>query len=212
MVPNRLKRAKLRRIALSAAGVLAVLLPACGMFGNGGSSNDMEAVRPEEDMVITRQIDPLNSFVVFTGQAGSDAYQGKFEGVQGTVTFPENAAEGDLTGATVRVTMQTDLLRTQHNSLSSRLLGGDFLDAKEHPTVEFSSESIRKKADGEYAVDGLLTLKGKEQQLEFDARLNKDVLLLTTVVDRDSFDLGTSEENQLLAPIIPVEARITLLP
>jgi polyisoprenoid-binding protein YceI len=183
-----------------------VLLAGCSWLSRSGSPADNETERSAEAMVISKEIDTESSFVVFSGQVGDESYQGKFQKIEGIVSFPEESLGTDLDGGAMEIRVPVESLQTQHDVLTARLLGAEFFDASRHPLIIFRSTKIVQLPDGVYELVGTLLMKGEQKELQMQARLKGDVITLHTIVGREIFP----SENPDVPPIIPAEARIVL--
>jgi polyisoprenoid-binding protein YceI len=81
--------------------------------------------------------------------------RGRFSDFAGTVEIAENPLE-----SSVAVTIQTASIDTRDEQRDGHLRSGDFFDAEAFPTITYQSRSVRQTGEGEYLVDGDLTVKG----------------------------------------------------
>jgi polyisoprenoid-binding protein YceI len=81
--------------------------------------------------------------------------RGRFSDFAGTVEIAENPLE-----SSVAVTIQTASIDTRDEQRDGHLRSGDFFDAEAFPTITYQSRSVRQTGEGEYLVEGDLTVKG----------------------------------------------------
>lgn len=97
----------------------------------------------------TYNLDPAHSTFGFAvTHNGVSRFRGQFDQVDARLN------NGVLVG-----TAQVDSVSTPIPQLKEHLLGPDFFDAANAPTVSFQSTDIRIADDGEVEVDGELTLR-----------------------------------------------------
>lgn len=115
----------------------------------------------------TFQLDPAHSFVQFKiAHLGYSVLVGRFNEVEGS--FEYDADNPDA--ASIRVTVPTASLDSNHAKRDKHLRGGDFLHVDKHPLATFVSTRIREQ--GEWAtVEGELTLHGVTRPVTIEARL-----------------------------------------
>ncbi|MBI1827841.1 MAG: YceI family protein [Planctomycetes bacterium] len=103
--------------------------------------------------------------------------QGIAGGVSGKVSFdPENP-----TATTGKISVEVSTMHTANKGMSDALQGPDWLDAKGHPTIDFTIKKVtdaRKKEDNsfEFTMVGELNCKGvsKEQTVVVQATIIPD--------------------------------------
>jgi len=82
--------------------------------------------------------------------------RGRFSDFAGTIEIGENPLD-----SSVDVTIQAASIDTRDEQRDGHLRSGDFFDAEAHPTLTYKSRSVRPAGgDGQYIVDGDLTIKG----------------------------------------------------
>jgi polyisoprenoid-binding protein YceI len=104
----------------------------------------------------TYQIDPVHSFVYFGAWHHIvGLVRGRFDTTTGTITVsPDPAA------CTLDVTIDTFSLSTQFTERDDDLRGPDFFDVRKFPTMTYQGRSIRQASDGQWTMDGTLTIRG----------------------------------------------------
>jgi polyisoprenoid-binding protein YceI len=119
-------------------------------------------------VVGTWDIDPVHSDVSFTVR---HMMVSKVRGRLGTfsgeiVTAPEFA------DSAVTATVDATSIDTGNAQRDGHLRTADFFAVATHPTWTFRSTGIRADGDGEYALDGELTIKGVTRPVTFDLEVN----------------------------------------
>ena len=90
--------------------------------------------------------------------------RGRFSDFAGTVQIGENPLD-----SSVEVTIQAASIDTRDEQRDGHLRSGDFFDAEAYPTLTYKSRSIRPAGkDGEYIVEGDLTIKGVTQPVPLE--------------------------------------------
>jgi polyisoprenoid-binding protein YceI len=98
----------------------------------------------------TYGLDPIHSTFGFAVKHnGVSTFRGQFE--QADVKLENGVLSG---------TAQVESVKTPIPDLKAHLLGTDFFNAEETPTVTFRSNDIRIGDDGSVEVDGDLTIRG----------------------------------------------------
>jgi polyisoprenoid-binding protein YceI len=111
----------------------------------------------------TWTIDPAHSEVGFSVRHMMiSKVRGKFQNFTATFITAENPLESSVTASADVASVSTnDVNRDAH------LRTGDFFEAENHPTIDFVSTGVRV-VDGDYKVDGNLTIKGVTKPVTFD--------------------------------------------
>jgi polyisoprenoid-binding protein YceI len=78
------------------------------------------------------------------------------------------ASGGDFDGASVSFSADVDSIDTRNAQRDGHLKSDDFFSAEKFPKISFQSTSFRKTGEGEYALEGNLTIRDitKRVQLE----------------------------------------------
>ncbi|GAB3390574.1 YceI family protein [Humibacter soli] len=108
-------------------------------------------------------IDPAHSEVSFTiRHLMISKVKGKFEKFHATFVTPANPLE-----ATVQAHVEVASVNTNEPNRDAHLRTGDFFEAEKYPTIDFVSTGARVE-NGEFLVDGNLTIKGVTKPVTFD--------------------------------------------
>ncbi|WP_308465469.1 YceI family protein [Rathayibacter soli] len=88
--------------------------------------------------------------------------RGKFNTFSATFVTGENPLDSSVTASA-----EVESITTGDVNRDNHLRTNDFFNAPEFPTIEFVSTGARV-VDGDYKVDGLLTIKGTTKPVTFD--------------------------------------------
>ncbi len=104
----------------------------------------------------TWQLDPAHTVVSFTGKHMMiTKVRGIFKGVTGTIDFDE----ANPAASRVEVAIPAASIETGVEPRDVHLRSDDFLDAENHPTLNFASTGIMPSGD-RWAITGDLTIRG----------------------------------------------------
>jgi len=105
------------------------------------------------------KIDPAHTSVQFTiNHLGISNLNGRFNSIEGTFNFNPKGK------SSVKVTIQTNSLDTNHQKRDAHLRSPDFFNVKQFPEIKFVSDSVKYNAKGEAtSMTGKLTLHGQTQ-------------------------------------------------
>lgn len=76
----------------------------------------------------------------------------------------------DFAGAEVKVTIDANSLDSDNEKRDGHLRGEEFLDVSKYPEIHFEGELKEKPGEGEYTLDGILTIKGVSKPVQFDVK------------------------------------------
>jgi polyisoprenoid-binding protein YceI len=111
----------------------------------------------------TWTIDPVHSEVGFSiRHLMISKVKGVFENFDATFVTAENPLE-----STVSAKAHVSSINTKNSDRDAHLRTGDFFLAEEFPTIDFVSTGVRHE-DGEFFVDGDLTIKGVTKPVTFE--------------------------------------------
>lgn len=97
---------------------------------------------------------------------GYSFIQGRFNTFSGDFSFDENNIEASK----VSVTVDTTSLDSNHAERDKHIKGSDFINASKFSDATFVSNKVSKKADGNLAISGDLTLHGVTKNITIDAQ------------------------------------------
>ena len=111
----------------------------------------------------TWTIDPTHSEVGFSiRHIMISKVKGTFDSFNATFVTAENPLE-----STVTASAQVASINTNEANRDGHLRTGDFFDAETYPTIDFVSTGVRE-VNGDFFVDGDLTIKGVTKPVTFD--------------------------------------------
>ncbi|HKS45868.1 MAG TPA: YceI family protein [Amycolatopsis sp.] len=117
-------------------------------------------------IVGTWHIDSAHSDVTFTVRhLGVTKLRGRFDQVEATIVTAEKILDSRVTA-----TIQAASVDTNNEQRDGHVKSPDFLDVENFPTLGFTSTGIRFE-DGEYLIDGELTLHGVTKPVTLLAEL-----------------------------------------
>ncbi len=113
----------------------------------------------------TYQIDPDHSMAHFTvGHLGVSEMEGRFDAISGSFSLdPANSEQ-------VRVSVQIpiDSLDTNHAQRNKDLLGPDFFNARQFPSMSFTGTKLQWRGKNNGQLSGNLTLHGVTKPVTFN--------------------------------------------
>jgi len=117
------------------------------------------------------EIDKAHTSLLFkVNHLGFSTFTGRFTGVDAKLTFnPRKLAD-----SSVNVTIDPKSISTDNapEGFLNELAGEMFLDAGKYPRMAFVSRSIEDAGNGNFRIQGLLTLHGVTKPVTLDARYN----------------------------------------
>jgi len=121
----------------------------------------------------------------------ADGTKGTFSGVDATIDFDlSKLSAGSISGS-----VDVSTIDTKNKMRNKHLRGKDFFDVENYPQMTFRSTSI-SESDGIFTVNGLLTIKGTEKEVTFNASENKGQLEFTTTIYGLDFDVATHNKRE----------------
>ncbi len=141
------------------------------------------------------KLDTTHSKVGFTAETLLFDVDGQF----GDYTVDVEGDKSKPATAKVKVTVNVASIDTQNQKRDDHLKSPDFFDAEKHPTITFTSTSIRPKGN-QLVVKGKLTMHGKSKPVTIPfkvARGKNGAGVDTTTykgkvtIDRNDFGIGT---------------------
>ncbi|MFZ4433872.1 MAG: YceI family protein [Microthrixaceae bacterium] len=163
----------------------------------------------------TYSLDPSHSHVGFAVKHfGLSRVRGEFTSFEGTVTIAE-----DPTQSTVAVTIQSDSFDSRDEGRDAHVRSADFLDVESHPTLTFTSTSVRPDGD-DWIVTGDLTVRGTSRSVDlrttFDGEIDdpygmgRIAFAASTRIDRTDFGLTWNQALETGGLVVGKQVDITL--
>lgn len=151
---------------LAVKSLLSLLAPPAALLAVLALPAAAPASRSDAPALRSFSIDTVHSSLVFKVQhMGVSSFYGRFNEVGGRITLDPD----DATKCSVTVTVQAASVDTHNGKRDQHLQSPDFFSAKEFPTIEFRSTSVKKAGDG-YQVAGQLALHGVTKDLSLEVR------------------------------------------
>ena len=111
------------------------------------------------------QLDPNHSHVGFSVKHMMvTTVRGQFKAYRGTFALDTE----DFTKSTFEGEIDVESIDTGNADRDAHLRTNEFFDATNHPKIFFKSRSITKKDDGEYAVEGDITIRGVQKPITLE--------------------------------------------
>ncbi|MGQ0766867.1 MAG: YceI family protein [Gemmatimonadota bacterium] len=169
--------------------------------------NVMNAARPftsDPDTVTLGSDNVRVSFAI--SWLGGVRVSGVFTRLSGMVVLPGP----DLQNAMVEMNVDAASVSTGIRLRDHHLAGSDFLDARNHPTINFRSDEVSRRG-GSILVSGNLSLRGCERRVTAECSLNPgsaatSVVVLTAAfkVARRDFNIGVPRGLRRIDPLFMV--------
>ena len=140
------------------------------------------------------EIDTKASKVHWTGKKVTGEHTGYVSVGSGQVMVDKN----NVTGAKVNMDMNsivcTDLTNEEYNKkLVGHLKSDDFFSVEKNPNSTFEITSVKPAANGQYTVNGNLSIKGITNEISFPAKISVDKNVVkangTAKIDRTKWDI-----------------------
>ena len=93
--------------------------------------------------------------------------RGKFNDVQATVQIDEQT--GSLRSVNAEISVAS--VDTDNAKRDGHLRSDDFFNADQYPTITFESTSIESEGNGNYRVDGILTIRDVSKPITLEGKL-----------------------------------------
>lgn len=118
----------------------------------------------------TYDIDHSHTRIFFrVNHAGFSDLVGEFKDYYGYFTFDEKTPEVAEADFSIKV----GSIETSSKELDGKLLGKEFFDEKNYPTITFKSTKVTKTGENTGTLEGDLTMHGITKPLVFDVTFNK---------------------------------------
>jgi polyisoprenoid-binding protein YceI len=111
------------------------------------------------------QLDPNHSHVGFSVKHMMvTTVRGQFKAYRGTFALDAE----DFTKSTFEGEIDVESIDTGNADRDAHLRTNEFFDAANHPKISFKSRSITKNDDGEYLVEGDITIRGVQKPITLE--------------------------------------------
>src|SRR4029077_20084128 len=112
-------------------------------------------------------IDPTHSQAEFAIRHMFTTVHGHIVVAEGTVETDED----DLAKSAIWARLDPSTINTGVSMRDDHLRSADFFDVERHPEIRFRSSEVRRTADNEIQVTGLLAIHGVTRPITLDARV-----------------------------------------
>lgn len=119
--------------------------------------------------------------------SGEDA-EGKFEKFSGNIVFDEK----NLDASRFNVSLEVSSITTGNGMKNKHAKSDKWFDAKQFPTINFTSTAFAKTATG-YRVDGTLDLHGVKKAVSIPFTFSNNTFKGNFSVNRLDYGVGTME-------------------
>jgi polyisoprenoid-binding protein YceI len=121
---------------------------------------------PEVTATTTWNIDPVHSHAQFkVKHMMISNVKGEFTAVTGKLELDS----ADITKSQMEASVDAASINTREGQRDAHLKSADFFDVEKFPLLTFKSTRVSKKADGEFAVEGELSIHGVTRKVVFEA-------------------------------------------
>ena len=114
------------------------------------------------------QLDAVHSTVVFVVKHMLiSTVRGKFNDVRATAQIDEKS--GSLSSVNTEISVAS--VDTDNAKRDGHLISDDFFNTERYPTITFESTSIVPEANGNYRVDGILTIRDVSKPITLEGKM-----------------------------------------
>lgn len=178
----------------------------------------MTSLTAPETTTTTWNIDPVHSVAEFkVKHMMISNVKGQFSSVTGSLLLDD----GDISKSSVKATIDAGSINTRDAQRDEHLKSADFFDVQKFPSLTFTSTRVERKAEGELAVEGDLTIHGVTRNVVFSVEgptaAGKDPwgntrigLSATTRINRKDFGLTWNAALETGGILVGEEVTITL--
>ena len=135
--------------------------------------------------------------------------------------FTLDQTTDDLSGSTLKATVDVASIDTDNEKRDNHLRSDDFLNAEKFPTLVFVSTAFEKAGENRYRVPGNLTIRNITRPVVLDVHYNGTVqdpwgntkagFTATTTINRFDFDVKWDKTNAVGDLVVGKDIEITLL-
>ena len=112
--------------------------------------------------------------------------KGNFEDFKGDIVFDQN----NLTASRFDVQIDVKSIKTGNFLKNRHAKGKNWFDAKNYPTINFTSKSFNESATG-YEVTGTLEIHGVQKEITMPFTFENDVFKSSFSVNRTDYNVGS---------------------
>ena len=138
------------------------------------------------------ELDPSHSSVEFWARhLGLSKVRGRFNEFTADITVGER-----LEDTRFAATMKAESIETRFDARDQHLRSADFLDIENFQDVRFESTSIEPASEGEYKVNGALTIRDITRPVTLDVEIHGEVDDPMSGTKRAGFSASTSFDRE----------------
>ena len=135
-------------------------------------------------------VDPVTSKLMFKGEQSGDVFEGSFPKFTSSIDFDEAAPEK----AAIHITITMADVQVDGKDRQDALPTDDWFGVKKFPVAEFTSTSVKKTGEHQFAATGNLNIRGvtKEVTLPFTLKTvaKSTTATGTLTISRKDFGIG----------------------
>ena len=200
-------RSRIRTLALRTSAGLA-LCTGLGLAIGVGRPDPLAGLetvaRSSAPNAMTWKLDPIHCMALFRiHHVGAGQFWGMFDGVTGTISWPENGDEAPVFDVSVDV----ESVHTGTEKLDRTIMSPQFFNGKEFDAVTFKSTGGTMTGEGEWDVTGDFTMHGVTRPITAKVELTgvvgnpvqkKAGFEATFTLKRSDFDMNWGVKNKAL--------------
>jgi len=134
-------------------------------------------------------VDVEKSFIKWTGrEITTSNHFGKLNISSGNIEVTENEVIGEVV-VDMESLLVEDLQGEWARKLEGHLKSDDFFSVEKFKKSTLKTTSSKRKSDGLYEVDGVLTIKDISHPISFDINVNGDILKTNLTFDRSLYNV-----------------------
>jgi polyisoprenoid-binding protein YceI len=115
---------------------------------------------------------------------------GQFSGLKGTLSFDPS----DLASSKFDATIDVSTINTGNGMKNTHAKSEKWFDADKYPTIQFTSGSITKAAEG-FEAKGILTMHGVQKEIVIPFSFVENVFKGSFTINRLDYNINTAEPN-----------------
>lgn len=151
--------------------------------------------------VVVPPVDVSQSEVGWSAKSVTDTHVGKIKLTKAELQFQDERLVGGFFEADMTSITVTDITDAKHNQdFINHITTEDFFEVNRFPTATFRITEVAQQAGNDYRVKGLMTIKGKEQTIEFSATVTPTPTgkrtSATLPIDRTAFGIEYGAEGK----------------
>lgn len=154
-------------------------------------------------------VDYDKSSLGFEVPQGGKTLKGAFENWTASIDFDVDALQDSLIAAEI----ETGSAKTGNKQFDGMLPSGDWFDASEFPTADFTSDNVMHIEGNRYKADGVLTIKSVTLpiELEFTLDITGDTAhaVGTATLKRKEYGLGPAVNADTVGETVTVTLDLT---